>query len=411
MNNTHIIIVNDFAYINGGASKVAITSALALSQAGYSVSFFSAVGPVMPELLDSQVDVICLEQYDILHDPNRLRAMIQGVWNVTAANAMDALLKKWENHKVIVHIHSLVKALSSSIIKICHKHDTAMVLTLHDYFTACPNGGFYDYQQRKLCLRKAMSVNCISTNCDVRNYKHKLWRVARNIFQQYVGGIPYSIKHFIYISELSKQILQPYLPEFAKLHFVANPIDIIQSPRVEVENNDFYVFIGRLSPEKGIDLFCDIFSKLKFSAIVVGDGEKLNDLKKKYPQIEFTGWLEKKDIVRVMKKAKAFIFPTHWYETQGLVVYEALAQGVPVIVPKHCCAAEGVKHKINGLLYDDNDLTGLEFAIQQLNDMSYDEIKALSKMAYTGYWNEVDDVNKHVNSLIATYKNINEIDK
>jgi len=402
----HIIIVSDFAFINGGASNVAITSALALDQAGYSVSFFAAVGPVMPELLNSNIEVTCLEQYDILHDPNRLRAIVQGIWNGTAANAMDKLLTKWMGYKVIVHLHSFVKALSSSIVKVCYKHEVPIVLTLHDYFTACPNGGFYDYQQKQLCLRRGMSVSCLKTNCDVRNYKHKVWRVARNVVQLRVGGIPSSIKHFIYISELSKQILQPYLPESAKLHYVPNPIDVSPNARIEAENNQFYIFIGRLSPEKGIDTFCQVFSKLNYPAIVVGDGEGISNLKKEYPMIEFKGWLEKTAISNILGKAKALVFPTHWYETQGLVVYEALAQGIPVIVPEHCCAAEGVVHGEDGLLYNDADKFGLELAIQQLENMPVDEIKVLSETAYMRYWSKSDDVSQHVNNLIATYNDM-----
>jgi len=406
MKKFHIIIVNDFAFVNGGASNVAITSALALDQAGYSVSFFAAVGPVIPELRNSNIEVICLQQYDILHDPNRLRAMTQGVWNAEVANAMNKLLTKWADHQVIVHLHAFVKSLSSSIVNACHKKEASIVLTLHDYFTACPNGGFYDYQQKQLCLRQAMSFDCIKRHCDVRSYKHKIWRVARNAVQHRVGGIPGSVKHFIYISELSKKVLQPYLPESAKLHYVPNPIDVTQSTRIEAENNQSYIFIGRLSPEKGIDTFCQVFSKLNYPAIVVGDGEGLSELKKSYPMVEFTGWLEKSAIIDVMQKAKALVFPTHWYETQGLVVYEALAQGVPVIVPEHCCAVEGVAHEENGLLYNDTDKLGLELAIQQFDNMSDDGIKALSEAAYMRYWSKADDVRQHVKKLIATYNDI-----
>lgn len=408
MNNLHIVIVNDFAFINGGASHVSITSALALEQAGYSVSFFAAVGPVMPELRNSNIDVICLDQYDILNDPNRFRAITQGIWNIKAAAMMGKLLMKWNGHNIIVHIHAFVKALSSSIVNVCHKYEAPIVLTLHDYFTVCPNGGFYDYQQKQLCLRQAMSVDCLKTNCDVRNYKHKIWRFARNAVQLHFANVPGSIKHFIYISELSKQILAPYLPASSNLHYVPNPIDVTQSQRIKAENNEFYLFIGRLSSEKGIDEFCQVFSKLKYPAIVIGDGPRLRDLEVTFPSIKFAGWLDKPAITKIMQQVKALVFPSHCYETQGLVVYEALAQGVPVIVTEHCCAAEAIVHSENGLLYNDSDRLGLEFAIQQFESMSDNDIKKLSETAYIRYWNKADDVKQHVNHLIATYNNMYE---
>jgi len=280
-------------------------------------------------------------------------------------------------------------------------------LTLHDYFTACPNGGFFDYQQKQLCLRQGMSFSCLKKNCDVRSYQHKVWRVVRNFVQQHIGGIPNSIKHFIYISELSKKILQPYLPESSTLYYVPNPIDIIQRTRVIAENNQFYVFIGRLSPEKGIEAFCHTFSKLSYPAIVVGDGENLSDFKNTYPMVQFTGWLDKSAIIAVLQKAKALVFPSQWYETQGLVVYEALAQGIPVIVPSHCSAAEVVDHGGNGFLYDINDEDGLEHTVKMMQNMPYDEVKVLSETAFSSYWSISADINPHADNLITVYNKVN----
>ena len=49
---TRIIILNDFAYVNGGASQVALSSALGLAQAGYDVTLFTAVQPIDSTLLN-----------------------------------------------------------------------------------------------------------------------------------------------------------------------------------------------------------------------------------------------------------------------------------------------------------------------------------------------------------------------
>ena len=405
--NLHIIVVNDFAHVNGGASKVALTSALALDKAGYSVTLFSIVGPVMPEFQASNIEIHCLNQHDILNDPIRVRAMTQGIWNKPAADAMQQLLSKRNGKKTIVHIHGFVKAVSSSIVHICHKYKIPVVLTLHDYFTACPNGGFYNYQQQKICTLKPLSVDCIKTNCDIRAYSHKVWRVLRNGVQQKLGGIPGSISHFIYISELSRSLLEPYIPDDAELHFVPNPIDVEKTARIAAENNQHYVFIGRLSPEKGVQLFCETMSKLKYPALVIGDGDELTQFKARFPEIEFSGWLQTPAINKVLEKAKVLVFCTRWYETQGLVVYEALARGLPVIVPKHCSAAEAVSDTKNGLLYDDDAQgLGLERVIQQLQSMPKTQIKKLSETAYSSYWSDASDMQKHLAHLLLVYRSM-----
>ena len=56
-----IVILNDFGYINGGAAKVAIQSAIALSNKGYKVIYFCVVKPIDKELLSAVNKVICLD--------------------------------------------------------------------------------------------------------------------------------------------------------------------------------------------------------------------------------------------------------------------------------------------------------------------------------------------------------------
>ena len=79
-----VIIVNDFGFVNGGAGKIAISTALGLAENGYRVIFFCAVGPVGNELIHPNIQVICTNQLDILHDSNKIRAIKQGLWNIKA---------------------------------------------------------------------------------------------------------------------------------------------------------------------------------------------------------------------------------------------------------------------------------------------------------------------------------------
>jgi hypothetical protein len=102
--NLKILIANDFGFINGGASQVAISSALELANLGHNVIFFCCVGPVSQKLLDSSVEVIFLDQHEIAKDPSRLRAIFQGIWNVKASSSIYHLLRKMDPESTIIHI-------------------------------------------------------------------------------------------------------------------------------------------------------------------------------------------------------------------------------------------------------------------------------------------------------------------
>lgn len=208
----NVIIVNDFAYVNGGAARVAIDTAKLLAARGHRVIFFAAVGPVAEELQNIEnMKVICLNQYDILHDSNRLRAALQGIWNFKAAKAMRKILDKMSPKDTIIHIHALQKAISSSIIPIAKKYGFKIIYHVHDYGLACPNLGFFDYRRQQICTRRALSMGCIACNCDSRRYIHKLWRVFRQMVQIYIGGMPGNIDGFIFLNQFGRNVLEKYL--------------------------------------------------------------------------------------------------------------------------------------------------------------------------------------------------------
>ena len=197
------------------------------------------------------MEVVCTGQKEILQDPNRVRAALQGAWNLKAARVFDQLLKNLTPEKTIVHLHSFTKALSSSLMPVIFRRRVRPIITLHDYFISCPNEGFYNYQTQESCALKPLSWQCLLTNCDSRKMSHKIWRVARQIIQKRVGRIPEGIKDYIVISDFSYRILQPYLPEGARVFHVPNPIDIGQKAAVEVAANDEFLMVGRLTLEKG----------------------------------------------------------------------------------------------------------------------------------------------------------------
>ncbi|MFZ0281667.1 MAG: hypothetical protein WAL29_08455, partial [Bacteroidales bacterium] len=216
--NLNIVIVNDSGHINGGATKTALYSAIGLAIKGYRVIYFCAVGPIDQELRNHGVEVVCTEQREILKDPRRIRAAIQGVWNSKSARALDQLLKRLPVQDTIVHLHGWTKAISSSIMPVIRRRRVRTIITLNDYFSSCPNGGFYNFQTQEACTLRPLSRSCLLTNCDSRKMSHKVWRFARQIIQKKIGGIPGDIKEFIVVSDFCGKILGPYLPDGAQVY-------------------------------------------------------------------------------------------------------------------------------------------------------------------------------------------------
>jgi len=133
--------------------------------------------------------------------------------------------------------------------------------------------------------------------------------------------------------------------------------------------------VGRLDAEKGVDILLEAFARIaKGEAIhlcIAGSGTLSEGLKSRAKelsisgQISFVGYVENPALAALYKSADIFICPS-LYEPFGLVVLEAMLQGLPVIVSNTGGLKEIVTHESTGLLFDPGNIDGLASAITRL---------------------------------------------
>jgi glycosyltransferase involved in cell wall biosynthesis len=400
----NIVVLNDFAYVEGGASKIALGSTKELAKRGHRVLLFTAVGPVDKSLHEIEtLEVRCLQHREIIDDPNPMRATVRGLWNREAATQLLGSLAQFHPSDTVVHLHSWPKALSSSVIRVATDLGFPVLLTMHDYFSVCPAGTFFIHPEQRICHLKPMSGKCILTNCDSRSYAHKLWRVGRQWMQSHPGHLPSGIMDYISISDLSEKILVPYLPLGIQVHRVANFIDAEKGPIAEVRGNHLFSFAGRLSPEKGPQLLAECSNELDLEVQFIGDGPSRHKLAELAPRATFTGWLSSQDARTAIRRSRALVFPSLWYETQGLVVSEAAAMGVPAIVPSTSATCEWIEDGINGLVFESGNSSDLVRKIVFLRD-NPEAAAALGLEAYLRYWKHPATITRHCEELELVYQ-------
>jgi glycosyltransferase involved in cell wall biosynthesis len=95
----------------------------------------------------------------------------------------------------------------------------------------------------------------------------------------------------------------------------------------ELESRKEIAFVGRLSHEKGPDIFAEITQGLNHSISMYGDGEMMESLKQQYPHIKFKGMC---DMEKNWKNIRVLVM-TSRYEGLPLAALEAMARGIPVI--------------------------------------------------------------------------------
>lgn len=402
MKDLHVVILSDFGYVNGGSAAVALASAEGLARRGHAVTIMSAVGSPSQPLESDRIRVVSTNQREILEEPSRFRAVLQGTWNVTASRTLRALLQELNPARSIVHIHSWTQALSSSVVRTALEEGFRVVSTLHDYFAVCPNGTFFDHPKNRICHLRPMSAACIASNCDKRSYLHKIWRVVRQAVQSQAGGMPTQLRHFIAVSDFSQSIMAPYLPSTARIYRVSNPIQIDLGPPTPVTRNSAYVMVGNISQGKGVHLFARAARALGYEALFVGDGPCASDVVKLYRGSRVTGWVSREKVTEYLRTARMLVFPSLWYETEGLSVIEAAALGVPAVVSDSSAARWSIVDGTTGLSFAGGNEQDL---IKKMQSMSEDVVvDRMGQAAYARYWKNARTMDRHVSELESVYE-------
>lgn len=393
-----VVLVYDQAFISGGAAKVAIKSAIALKYRGYRVIFFAGLAPIDKQLTDNNIEVICVGGEHIANTKSP-KTMLRGIHNGVAKKKLEDLLSTLDSENTVVHIHGWTKSLSSSVFSACRKKGFKTFVTLHEYFTVCPNGGIFDYKKGKICDKKPGSLSCAVCNCDKRNYLQKLYRDVRQLFQTH--QLKKLQPNVIYITDFSRNILEKNIKFKHKSFLIENNVEIFDRVKVEPSENSDYLFVGRMSKEKGADLFCEAVTKAGVNGIVIGSGAMYDELKEKYPNITFTGWLNSDEIKEYISKARCLVVSSIWYETMGLTILEMQAKGIPCIVPDRCAGIEYIKDKVTGVEYKIGDVSSLIDAINYTKNK--DIISELSDNFYSEDFKDRFSIETHTENLIKAY--------
>jgi glycosyltransferase involved in cell wall biosynthesis len=120
------------------------------------------------------------------------------------------------------------------------------------------------------------------------------------------------------------------------------------------------------------------------------------------PKSTVKGWLSHDDVLKEIAGARALIFPSLWHETEGLVVLEAAALGVPSVVADACAARDLVIDGESGLHFRSGDDRHLQSVMDQLQD--HQLVRRMGEAAYRRYWSDSRSLERHLAELERVYE-------
>jgi phosphatidylinositol alpha 1,6-mannosyltransferase len=156
-------------------------------------------------------------------------------------------------------------------------------------------------------------------------------------------------------------------------------------------------YVGRLTPEKNVRLFVDLEQRLlaagrgNFRFVVVGEGSERDWLRKNLRLGEMLGILRGEALAEAFADMDVFVFPSQT-DTFGLVLLEAMASGVPVVVSPRAGARVGVQHGITGFHAEDlNSFTQSVLCLMNCEGLLQTMSSAARRFASSRVWDDVFD--------------------
>lgn len=262
----------------------------------------------------------------------------------------------------VVHLHNIFPLLTPSILDACAQARLPVVHTLHNYRLLCANGLlFRDSAPCELCI----------AGSPYTSVRYGCYRGSRLGSLAVARMLSIHRRRMTWQTKVDRYIA---LTSFGKALFVRAglPADKICvkpnfTPSLPVHARrgaiaDYALFVGRLTPQKGVGVLLAAWQEMPIDLHVVGSGPLSDAVKRAAAansRIQYLGHLDRREVDNELAAAAFLVFPSLSYETFGLALIEALAQGTPIVASRIGAAAEIVHDGETGLHFTPDDPSDL----------------------------------------------------
>jgi len=240
-------------------------------------------------------------------------------WNIWAGQRVRRTIKRFEPD--IIHIHNLHYAVGPIAIRVAKKAGIPVVMTLHNYRFICPSATlFYDGKVFTDSLHASFPWRAVRLGVHSHSRFKTFW-LALTTWLHKKWGTWQMVDRYITLTDFAKQLFMDSSWGVPAEKYVTKPNFAVATKRNDLAaapaRADYFLFVGRLTEEKGILVLLDAFAGTDLRLQIVGDGplrKHVTAAAQTSPNITYVGALERTAVTPLLASCTALVFPSMWYE-------------------------------------------------------------------------------------------------
>lgn len=317
------------------------------------------------------VEQLIFDNKEIQTGFDKFMLVLQGIYNSSSAKRVEGVIKRFQPD--IIHVHNFFPLASPAIFYVAERHNVPTVVTLHNFRLVCPSATLYFkgriYEDN---LHRLVPFDAIMRGV-YRNSKIQTAGLAAiTTVHNLIGTWKNKVGKFIVLTDFARKKFLSSALRVDSNQFAVKPNFVDDYGFGEPEKReDFFLVVGRLSDEKGIDTLLRASDLGNFKVVLMGDGPLKDQVLKaaaKNPNIQYMGFQDKTVIQDYMKRCRALLFPSLSYEGLSITMLEALSMGTPIIASRLGSMAEVLTDHVNGLHFEPGNAEELLAKINELDD-------------------------------------------
>ncbi len=385
----NLLSINNYFYRRGGAEVVFLEQNKILEKLAWKVTPFS-MKHAKNDTTKWQNHFVNEIEYGADYGwHNKFINAFKIIYSWEAKNKLQSLIDTIEPDAA--HEHNIYHHLSPSILPVLKRNGVPTVMTLHDLKLLCP--AYLMLSPNGVCekCKGGRIYNVAINKCMKDSYALSSLVFVEALVHRMSSIYKKNIDTFIVPSKFFINKFAEWGWEPDRLTHIPNFVDV-DLLRPNYQPGKYFVYLGRLSREKGIKTLIHAAHEANVDLKVIGNGPLEEELKilaaSLDANVEFLGYQAGEALHKVISNARAVVLPSECYENAPICIMESYALGRPVIGANIGGLPELIREGETGVTFESGNIESLKNALIKFKNMTDDAVIEMGKTARQWVENE-----------------------